>query len=96
MTYASTVTPETTSGDVHKTTTSSAVGNAVMNAVTGGLPGQHMWIIIADDLLSAKTSTFGANLRSAGALTGTPGKSATVQFISDGTVWYEAARATNL
>lgn len=96
MTYASTVTLETTAGDVHKTTTNNAVGNATINAATGGLPGQHMWIIIANDLVSAKTITFGANLRSSGALAGTPGRSATIQFISDGTAWYEAARTTNL
>lgn len=96
MTYASTVTLETTAGDVHKTTTINAVGNATINAATGGLPGQHMWIIIANDLIGAKTVTFGANLRSSGPLVGTPGKSATIQFVSDGTAWYEAARTTNL
>jgi len=96
MTYASTVTLETTAGDVHKTTTINAVGNATINAATGGLPGQHMWIIIANDLVGAKTVTFGANLRSSGPLVGMPGKSATIQFISDGTAWYEAGRTTNL
>ena len=96
MTYAATVTLETTAGDVHKTTTSNAVGNSTINAVTGGLPGQHMWIIIANDQLSAKTVSFGNNFKSAGPLTGSPGKSATLQFISDGAVWYEVARTTNL
>jgi hypothetical protein len=96
MTYARTVSLETTAGDVHKTTTSNAVGNATINAATPGLPGQHMWIIIVNDQLSAKTVTFGNNLKSAGPLTGTAGKSATLQFISDGTVWYEVARTTNL
>src|SRR5581483_7080708 len=85
--YAKTVTLETTAGDVHKTTTNNTVGNAVMNAATPGLPGQHMFVIIANDQISAKTVTFGANLRSAGPLAGSPGKSATVQFISDGTAW---------
>ena len=83
-------------GRCAQTTTNNAVGNATINAVTGGLPGQHMWIIIANDLVSAKTITFGANLRSSGALAGTPGRSATIQFISDGSAWYEAARTTNL
>jgi hypothetical protein len=96
MTYASTVTLQTTAGDVHKTTTSNAVGNATINAATGGLPGQHMWVIIVNDQLSAKTVSFGGNFKSAGALTGSPGKSATLQFISDGSVWYEVARTTNL
>jgi len=96
MTYAKTVTLETTAGDVHKTVTSNAVGNATINAATGGLAGQHMWIIIVNDQLSAKTVAFGANFKSAGALMGSPGKSATLQFISDGSVWYEVARTTNL
>jgi hypothetical protein len=96
VSYASTVTLETTAGDVHKTTTNNAVGNATIRAATVGLAGQHMWLIIVNDQLSAKTITFGEHLKSAGTLTGAPGKSATLQFISDGTVWYEVARTTNL
>jgi hypothetical protein len=96
MTYAPAITLETTAGDVHKTTTSNAVGNATINAATGGLPGQHMWVIIVNDQLGAKTISFGNNFKSAGVLTGTPGKSTALQFISDGTVWYEVARTTNL
>jgi hypothetical protein len=96
MTYAGTVTLETTAGDVHKTITNNAVGNATINAATGGLAGQHMWVIIVNDQLSGKTVSFGGNFKSAGALTGSPGKSATLQFISDGSVWYEVARTTNL
>ncbi len=96
MTYAGAVTLETTAGDVHKTTTNNAIGNATINAATGGLPGQHMWVIIVNDQLSAKTVSFGSNFKSAGPLTGSPGKSATLQFISDGSVWYEVARTANL
>ena len=94
--YRSVVTLETTAGDMHKTTTSNAIGNATIKAATGGLPGQHMWVIIVNDQLSAKTITFGDHLKSAGPLTGAPGKSATLEFISDGDVWYEVARTTNL
>lgn len=94
--YARAISLETTAGDMHKTTTSNAVGNATINAATAGLPGQHMWIIIVNDQISSKTVSFGNNFKSAGELTGTPGKSATLQFISDGTVWYEVARTTNL
>jgi hypothetical protein len=96
MTYASTVTLQTTAGDMHKTTTNNTIGNATINAATGGLAGQHMWVIIVNDQLSGKTVSFGSNFKSAGALTGSPGKSATLQFISDGIVWYEVARTTNL
>ncbi len=94
--YARAMLLETTAGDVHKTTTSNAVGNATINAATPGLAGQHMWIIIVNDQISAKTVSFGNNLKSAGPLLGSPGKSATLQFISDGTAWYEVARTTNL
>jgi hypothetical protein len=96
MTYAANLTLETTAGDVHKTTTNNSIGNATINAATGGLPGQHMWVIIVNDQLSAKTVSFGSNFKSAGPLTGSPGKSATLQFISDGSVWYEVARTANL
>ncbi len=94
--YAPIITLDVTLGDMHKTTTLNGLGNSTMNATTGGLAGQHMWIIIANDPSSAKTITFGANLKSSGALTGAAGKSATIHFISDGTAWYEVARTTNL
>jgi len=96
MPYGNIVTVETTAGDVHKTTTSNSIGNATIRAATGGLAGQHMWLIIANDQLGAKTITFGEHLKTTGTLTGAPGKTATLQFISDGTVWYEVARSTNL
>ena len=94
--YSKIVRLETTAGDMHKTTTNNAVGDAEMRAATPGLAGQHMWIIIVNDQLSGKTITFGENLRSAGPLQGAPGKTATLQFISDGTVWYEVGRSVNL
>jgi len=94
--YAKLVTLETTAGDVHKTTTSNGIGNATVRAATGGIAGQHMWLIIVNDQLSPKTISFGEHLRTTGPLTGSPGKAATLQFISDGTVWYEVARSTNL
>jgi hypothetical protein len=96
MPYARTVSLETTAGDVHKTTTSNAVGNATINAATAGLPGQHMWVIVVNDQISGKTVSFGTNFKSAGPLMGSPGKSATLQFISDGSAWYEVARTGNL
>lgn len=95
-TYTPAITLDVTQGDTHKITTLPAVGNATINASTAGLPGQHMWIIVANDPAAARTITFGANLKSSGALTGTPGKSATLQFISDGAAWYEVARTANL
>ncbi len=96
MPYAPNMTLDVTAGDLHKTLTVPAGGNSTINASTGGLPGQHMWIIVANDTVNAKAVTFGANFRSAGVLTGVPGKAATVQFVSDGTAWYETGRTQNL
>jgi hypothetical protein len=94
--YARAMSLETTAGDMHKTTTSNSVGNATINAATAGLPGQHMWVIVVNDQISGKTVSFGNNFKSAGPLMGSPGKSTTLQFISDGTAWYEVARTGNL
>jgi hypothetical protein len=96
LNYAPIITLDVTAGDMHKITTTNGLGNATVNATTGGLAGQHMWIILVNDPASAKTITFGANLKSSGPLTGTAGKSATIHFISDGTAWYEVARTANL
>ena len=94
--YSASINVDVTAGDLHKIKTANNLGNATINATTGGLPGQHMWILIANDEFSPKTVVFGAHLHSAGALTGTPAKSATVQFISDGAAWYEVARTREL
>ncbi|MBZ5608721.1 MAG: hypothetical protein LAP38_10710 [Acidobacteriia bacterium] len=96
MPYTATIVLDVTAGDLHKTTTANSVGNAVINAATGGLPGQHMWVIIVNDTISGKTVIFGSNFRSAGGVAGTPGKAATIQFVSDGTAWYEVARTLSL
>jgi hypothetical protein len=96
MPYASSITVDVTAGDLHKTTTANSAGNATISASTAGLPGQHMWILIANDQIGAKTITFGSNIRSAGPFTGTPGKTATLQFVSDGIAWYEVTRTLGL
>ncbi len=96
MSYASTMTLDVVAGDLHKTITDNSVGYATINAATRGLPGQHMWIFVQNDAISGKTITFGANFRSSGALVGSPGKTSTLQFVSDGTAWYEVARTLNL
>jgi hypothetical protein len=94
--YQAAMTLDVTAGDVHKIRTIPNAGNATLSAATGGLPGQHMWIIIANDNVNAKTITFGANLLNAGPLAGVVGKSATIHFVSDGTAWYEVARTVGL
>jgi hypothetical protein len=94
--YQAAMTIDVTAGDVHKIRTTPSGGNATLGAATGGLPGQHMWIIIANDNTSAKTITFGANLLSTGPLAGVTGRSSTIHFVSDGTAWYEVSRTVGL
>jgi len=94
--YQAAMTLDVTAGDLHKIRTVPSAGNATLGASTGGLPGQHMWIIITNDVTSAKTVTFGANILSAGPLNGSLGKSATLHFVSDGTAWYEVSRTVGL
>ncbi len=96
ITYAPAMTLDVTAGDLHKIRTANIAANGTINATTGGLPGQHMWIIIVNDEIGPKTVAFGANFHSAGPLNGTVGKATTMQFISDGTAWYEVARTQNL
>jgi hypothetical protein len=96
MPYQAAMTLDVTAGDVHKIRTAPNGGNATLSAATAGLAGQHMWIIIANDNISAKTITFGANLLSAGPLAGASGKSSTIHFVSDGTAWYEVSRTAGL
>jgi len=96
MPYSPSITLDVTAGDLHKTITANSTGNATINATTAGLPGQHMWIIVVNDAISGKTITFGANFKSSGALIGTPGRSATIQFISDRSAWYEVGRTLSL
>jgi hypothetical protein len=87
---------DVTAGDLHRIRTAPGAGDAVLNSTTGGLAGQHMWIIISNDARSAKTISFGANFLSSGPLAGTVGKSATLHFVSDGTAWYEVSRTVGL
>jgi hypothetical protein len=94
--YETVMTLDVTAGDLHKIRTTPGAGNGTVAASTGGLPGQHMWIIITNDNTSPKTITFATNLRSAGPLAGAAGKTATIHFVSDGTAWYEVARTVGL
>ena len=69
---------------------------ATINASVVGTAGQHIWVLIINDATSGKTITFGTNFKPNGTLTGTVNKAAVVQFVSDGTTWYEVARTTGL
>jgi len=96
MTYASTIALDTQKADLHTTTTTNAIGNATINASSGGTAGQKLFIIITNDATANRTITFGTNFKPSGTLVGTTSKSALVQFISDGTSFYEVSRTTGL
>lgn len=95
MTYATVISLNVTLGNVHKTTTTSA-GNATINASAGTVAGQVLHIIITNDASAQRTITFGANFKPTATLVGTISKTAVVSFVSDGTNYYEFARATGL
>lgn len=96
MTYAATISLDVTLGNLHKTTTVNATGNATINASAAGIAGQHMWILITNDATSGKVITFGTNFLTTGTITGTASKSAVIHFISDGVSWFEVSRTLGL
>jgi hypothetical protein len=96
MAYATSISLDVTSGNLHKTTTVDATGNATINASGVGVAGQSITLLITNDATAPKTITFGTNFVSSGPLVGTASKSALITFWSDGTSWYESARTTGL
>ncbi len=93
LTYAAPTSVDTTKGPSFKVTTVNATGSVTFNASSGGVDGQLMMIRITNDGTSGKTITFGTNFKSQATLVGTTSKVCTIMFQSDGTNWYEIARA---
>lgn len=96
MAYASTLSLDVFKGNLHKTTTVNATGNATINASAVGIAGQEITVLIVNDATSGKVITFGTNFKPNGTLTGTASKGATVKFASDGISWYEVSRTLGL
>ncbi len=93
LTYASPTSVDVTLGNVFTVTTVNATGSVTFNATAGGTAGQRIVFIITNDATSAKTITFGTNFVPNGTLTPSgAGKVATIEFISNGTSFYELAR----
>ena len=93
LTYASPTSVDTTLSSFYTVTTVNATGSVTFNATTGGKAGQRMTILITNDATSAKTITFGTNFVANGTLTPSGvNKVATIQFISNGTSFYEVSR----
>lgn len=82
--------------DCRKITTTSAVGDATITVSNSGVGGKRLILIITNDATSGRTITFGTNFTANGTLVGTASKTAIVEFISDGTTFYEVARTTGL
>lgn len=95
-TYAATISLDVTQGNVHKITTTSAIGNATINASAAGVAGQEITIIITNDSSAGRTITFGSNFKPSGTIVGTASKTATIRFASDGTSWWETSRILGL
>ncbi len=94
-TYAATITIDPDAGMFQLITTTSAIGNATLNALSVGKPGAMLELEIANDASSARTITFGTNFRSTGTVVGTASKSILVSFRSNGTKWMEVARSAS-
>lgn len=88
LTYASVMSLDVTTGVVFKFTTSS-VGNATVNATSGGVSGQVIKVIIVNDASAIRTITWGTNFRTPGTTSPTAtSRVAVCTFISDGTSWF--------
>jgi hypothetical protein len=96
FTYAATVSLDVTKGRLHTVTTTSAVGNATINASGKGFAGQELVLVITNDATAGRTITFGTNFLPSGTLVGTTSKAAVVTFVSNGTSFYEKSRTTGL
>jgi len=96
MAYAGTISLSVTAQQLHKTTTVNATGNATINASAAGSAGQRITVLIVNDATTGKVITFGTNFKPNGTLTGTVSKGAIVEFVSDGTNWWETSRTLNL
>ena len=94
LVYAATLEYNHTLGEIIKFTTVHATGNTTINA---SFPKAGLLTIIAtNDATSGKVITFGTGFKSTGTLTGTVNKTAVVQFVCDGTSYWEISRTLNL
>lgn len=92
-TYSATISLDPSQALFQQITTTSAIGNATINASDAGKFGQLLVMEIANDSGGARTITFGTNFRSTGTLVGTASKSYVLIFFSNGTSWLEASRS---
>jgi hypothetical protein len=59
-------------------------------------PGQALTLMIANDSILPRTIAFGAGFKASASLVGVLGKTAVLQFVSDGSAMYEASRSSVL
>ena len=94
-TYAASVTVDVGVTSYANVVTTSAIGNASILASSGGLPGQRLSVIIANDSGGARTITFTTNFRATGTVVGTASKVIAVGFVSDGSKFIEQSRSAS-
>jgi hypothetical protein len=73
----------------------SPTGDETISAASGGIAGQRATFILVNDG-SVRTITFSTNFKPSATLAGSANKTATIEFRSDGTNWYETNRTTGL
>ena len=89
LTPGTTVTLTVTTSKIY---TDAAAQNQTINCTGTQVAGQEIILIISNDA-TPRTITFGTGFRAASTLVGTANKAATIHFVSDGTSFFEVARA---
>ena len=90
-TYAATMTIDPAAGEYQQLT---LTGDATLNALTPGLPGQSLILEIAASG-GTRTATFGTSFRKTGTAAPTTGTIILVWFRSNGTTWNEVSRSAS-
>ncbi len=90
LSFADPIACDMDAGTVFTLTTTA---DCTINA-SNGTAGQRTTFIITDDATGGHVVTFGTNFKPNGTLTGTAGKTATADFVYDGTIWYEVSRTS--
>lgn len=92
LTYSSTISCDMNNGNVFTLTTT---GDCAIDA-SNGVAGQKATFIISDDETGGHIVIFGTGFKPNGTLAGTASKTSVVEFVYDGTNWYEVSRTMGL
>ena len=92
LTFANQISCDMNNGNVFNLTTA---GRCTIDA-RNGTAGQESTFVITDNAIGGHVVTFGANFAAKGDLVGTANRTATVDFVYDGSTWWEVGRTTGL